>query len=576
MKKLFSVVLSGLLVTTAGVSFSGCGGDATEKIDPNKTQVYISVLECGIGREFADSLKEKYESTHPDVQILVEERGGEADGPQVLSTIKDDKYDIYFMYNFYLTDYISIKNQTSEYLADITDIVTEKGNDGLSVEDKMYDSYKTYHNVGADNSAKYFTLPWYSAYFGTVYDVDLFDEMGYYFDENGEIIGREGTLIEENGVRKFKEKDSGTLHSLGVGPDGVAGSVDDGLSHTWEDFKNLLTYMSGNDDICPFTWTSYEGYVQEYLSSIWANYEGYDNYSILQTFDGIYKATGQEDLKIDKTNGYQVAFQNGKKSALTFAEYIIRNNMYSPNAINTSQTHLKAQTEYLKSVKSSKAKRIAFLMEGSWWEKEAVATFKEMESTYGSEYAYKTRRFGYMPFPQFIGSTDVPDQVNTKSVIASGAVENQCPTVAISKNSKHLDLAKDILKFAYSDEMNADFTMQSGVMRPFAYSMTDGQLNNLSYFQKNMWDIAHSEYVEKVCGYNRTDCIVESKSFIESICKFDSVIEIIGSNKQTNPLETFSIYPNITVDDYFAGINNIGTGRDLKTLADVWDAKFNK
>lgn len=572
MRKIFSVLL-GLIVTATSLSLFGCGGDGGESIDPNKTQVYISVLELGVGREFADSLKAKYEAAHPDVQVIVEQRGGEADGPSAISTIRDSKYDIYFMYNFYLTDYVSVKNQASDYLADITDIVTEKGDDGLSIEDKMYGSYKTYHNVGTEESSKYFTLPWYSAYFGTVYDVDLFDEMGYYFDDRGDIIGREGTIIEEEGIRKFVETESGEVHSLGVGPDGVAGTVDDGLSYTWEDFKVLLDYMSGNDDICPFTWTSYEGYVPEYLSSIWANYEGADNYSILQTFDGTYKATGQEDLVIDKSNGYEVAFQNGKKAALTFAEYIIRNKMYSTAAINTSQTHLKAQTEYLKSVRSSKSKRIAFLMEGNWWEKEAVATFKEMASTYGSEYAYKTRRFGYMPFPQFIGSTDVPDQVNTKSVIASGAVANQCPTVAINKNSKHLELAKDVLKFAYSDEMNADFTMQSGVMRPFEYSMTDEQLSTLSYFQKNMWDIAHSENVEKVCGYNRTDCIVVSSSFIESICKFDSYI---GNTKYTNPLEAFSINTNLTVDDYFAGIDKIGTNSSLKTLAEVWASKFNK
>lgn len=533
MKKLVSLIMC-LLLAFPAFSMTGCGKKG-EEVDPNRTQVYVGVLTCGVGFDFAYSLKAKYEAIRPDIQVMIDEMDSSGDAPAMKANMPNARQDILFMVNYTLSDFVTVNTQSSNLLADITDIVTEV-TDGGSIHSKMYDGIKSYHNVGTESSPKYYSLPWYSSYGGTVYDVDLFEEKNLY-----NLSGYKGL----DGI-KGTEDDC-------WGPDGVQDTYDDGLPATWEDMKVLLTEMK-SCNVTPFTWTSYEGYLQEWMSSVWASYEGKDNYSILQDFDGMYKSSNADDLVITEENGYQAAYQNGKLAALTVLNYIMRNGYYDQRSTNASEGHLIAQQNYLESVETDN--RIAFLLEGNWWEKEAKDYFDEMAATADAKYAYGTRKFGYFPWPKFIGSSDIPDQVNTNSTLVSGVVEDQTNCVVVNKASKHLDEAKALLKFAYSDAMNADFTMNTGMCRPFDYQMTDTQLEGLTYYQRSVWEVSHQNSVEKIAGANRTGLMRMSSTYIENICAF---LSKVGPNEEsiTNPATAFQRYSDLTAKEYFDGVKKV-------------------
>ena len=540
-KKIWAIILS-LCISLTMVACGGDGGG--EKIDTDKTQLYVNVYDCGIGREFAENLKAEYEKQHSDIQIILSSTDLDSDGLRIMGS--DTSIDVAFAPNFIINDFVNVKNGTCDYFADITDILTEGG--ANSIASKMYKDEKAYHNVGTVESPRYFSLPWYVSYFGTIYDVDLFEEYHFY------------NLDGYAGLDCIPDTEDDCW-----GPDGKEGTYDDGLPATWEDMKTLFDVMA-EFEILPFTWTSYEGYVPAWLEALWGSYEGSNNYSLLSTFEGKYVSSvnksgyvsrddGNFELAVSLSNGYEMAYQNGKIAALTVAKYIVDNQLYSQKARNSSQKHTMAQDEYLQSVVMQEygQKRIAFLLEGNWWENEAKPVFKDVAAIYGNQYAFGQRKFAYFPFPKFIGSSDIPDQVNTATVLHGSVLSSQTNVCVVNKSSKNLAIAKDFVKFAYSDVSNAAFTTDTGVLRPFDYELSDSQKAKLTYYQRSVYDLARESDTEKISGLTRSGLIFDDRDYVEGIGAF------LGKNDKNttfgkNSFEEFALDAGLTVNGYLDGV----------------------
>jgi len=556
MKKIISTLIAFSLIISSLFVFSGCSKG--EKIDPNRTQIYVSVQSLGVGYEFAYNLKTKYEAHNPDAQVIIIENGsGDA-----ASEISNGGYDVYMFTNATMSQYVNLSNNTSDYWADLTDIVTD-GED--SIHKRLFDSSREYYNVGTETEPKYFALPWFSTYYGTVYDVDLF-EKNHYFSTDPEC-----TLTYEGYDGKMGTEDDNW------GPDGKANTFDDGLPGTYGDLSSLVLAMK-NDDVIPFSWTSFPGYTEAWLSYVWASYEG-QNYMLMTDFDGTYHYNDvngvEQSLVIDKTNGYETAFQNGKFAAIKVAEEIIKNNRYLNSSLNPETGNIMAQSTYLNSVQSSTTKPIAFLFEGTWWENEAKRTFEEMEKNIGEQYAYGARRFGFMPFPRFVGEgvpTGIAPQWNSKLSIRGGDIGSSCSMVGVNKKSKCVDMAKDLVKFSYSREMCADFNAASGCSRALEYDMEKEQLEAMTYYQRQVYEIAQlskdpNSNVEIVSGQNRGKYITADPNFVGDIASFTTLKK--GSNSLTvsDPFGHFTETGSYTAEEYFSRI------KEYITKA-KWDSKF--
>ncbi len=563
MKKTISFVLSAVTAFSVMGTAVACGGG--ESIDKNKTQLYVNVYEVGVGTTFAKdsdgvskaiSLKEKFEEENPNVQVIVET--ADVDGAGKQSTIAKGDTDIFYMANFTMSQYTNLATKTSEYLADITDIVTE--GDENSIHSKLFADSKQYYNLGTEESPKYFCLPWFNSYMGLVYDIGLFKDYHLYSTDLQSEVEYAGIDCE------FGTDDDNW------GPDGKEGGFDDGFPATWEDMKLLLEYMDGTEEIVPFTWAYQDNYNTSWLTSVWASYEGLDNYAVMTDFDGTYTYNDENNelqtKTVSKANGYEMAMQNGKLAAVTVAHDIINNDWYDHRSTDdTNRSAYLAQEEYVKSVENDE-KRVAFLMEGTWWENEARDYFDEMvKFTKNDAYAYGTREFGYFPFPRFIGTEGVPDQVNEKTVLRAGVISNAGSAVLISKNSKNLELAKKFLKFAYSDEMNAQFTIATGVTKPMEYPMNNEQLALLTPYQRSVFELAQNDEVEIVSGLSNSSYLVNGTTTIKALSSFTMVNSL--NIEKGDPFTEFKYDSALSVKDYMEGV-------EKKNSQATWQNAFGK
>ena len=92
----------------------------------------------------------------------------------------------------------------------VTEPLTEYGEQG-SIEDKMTTQQQNWFKV----NGSYYAIPHYEGYYGMFYDVDTFDERNLFMTDSGTFTNYSGR---------------------GKGVDGVAGTYDDGLPATYEEF----------------------------------------------------------------------------------------------------------------------------------------------------------------------------------------------------------------------------------------------------------------------------------------------------------------------------------------------------
>ena len=528
MKKLrhsFYVIIPLLLAACGKIGYS------VEKVDETHTTLYLGNYDGGAGHVWLDKLIEEFEELHKDdvleegkkgVKISVKNDKDKYLGNNLFNDISSNIEDIYVSGSISYADFAAAGK-----IADITDIITELDEDGSSVESRLYDSMRRQFKL----NNHYYGVPTISAMSGIVYDVDLFEDEQLF-------ISNSSTEEKLNWTGKDNK-------SLGM--DGVANTYDDGLPETFEQFKKLMTRMT-QKSITPLTWSGmYQTYRQRFMNYIWASYEGSSDYMLNYTFNG----TDSDSGEIDYSNGYLLQKQMGKKAAIYVAKYIISHSeLYSENAIKTSQSHTQAQTEFLTSVE--KDKRIAMILEGSWWENEARGTFDSMVK-YSSEYAYGTRRFGYMPFPRFVGTEEIPDSTSTKNAVLCDAGSG---CFIINSKSNNIPLAKEFLKFILSKKSMAHFTATNGVTLPYEYELSAEQYNGLTPYARSLWDVIHDENTEIV--YPSIDNIlrVENSTFFSG-WEWGSKVRANGVVQNVyEPMMSFYSYPELTVEDYFNGLSD--------------------
>ena len=219
---------------------------------------------------------------------------------------------------------------------------------------------------------------------------------------------------------------------------------------------------------------------------------------------------------------------------------------YSSRATDASQSNIAAQEEFISSRPTADPQRdkypIAMMFEGGWWENEARGAFDDLVLEYGEEYGYGNRRFGYMPFPRFVGTPNVPDQINTKPMLYSD-IES---SVFISAYSPRKDIAKKFLQFSTSNAMLSLCTKITGVVRPFTYTMSKEDLGKMTEYGKDMYNIYSSSDTRLVTGYNLSPLRRDKKSYFDD-WDFGALIDGIPYG---DPIYAFSVKNNYSAADY--------------------------
>ncbi len=567
MKKILVGTLAFISAFSA-VGAVGCsrGGEA---VDKSKTQLYVATFDGGFGSSWMDAVEKRFEEKYANVSFesgktgvqIIAKPERDMTNDTLISKLSGMTHEVIF------TEAVSYYElQSRGLLYDISEAVTKPINwdfingkvdesdpETKSIQEKMTNgAHKDY--FGADG--KYYGLPFYEATYGIVYDIDLFEKNKLYFREDGTDF-----------IRKSTDKRS-------KGPDGVAGTSDDGLPATYADFFKLCDYMV-NMNVTPITWNGVApSYVNALVESLQADYEGEEQMRINYTANGTatnlikeFDANGNPVLEsedITEENGYLTwTRQAGKYYGLKFAEQLTQNTNYYDigKVISSGYMQTDAQNALIMDRFIQGKKPVAMLIDGSWWLNESKSSFAAAEQRFGAEAGLQGRKFGLMPLPKAtedkVGEGYSVMEVNSSICFVRGNVDK-----------KKDALIKEFIQFCHTEESLREFTSITYTTKPFEYEMTDAEIEAMPYWGQEMYKL-HEEKAY-ISSYSTSAIYKRNAAKFTQIWQ-GKMFETLQGDKSYSivPTAMIPLENNVTVSAkaYFNGLS------DALTAAD-WASEF--
>lgn len=540
MKKIMSVVLSvGLLASSIGMS--GCfggGGDTSNSLGDTtgKTVITVASYNGGLGLQWLRDAAGRFSAQNTGTSFEAEKTGVVVD---VVESQAGDmlQYQTSLTDDLYLTESVDYYYMQSKGLfADISDVVKADLNDGSgkTIEEKMDGAMSSYLKA---KDQKYYGIPFYDGFYGFIYDVDMFEAKGWFFDEAG------------NFTKTSKSK----------GLDGKEGTYDDGMPKTYAQFAKLVDKIRNDaDGITPFVWggSDNEDYFIEALANYWATYEGKAkmqlNWSLSGTADLITGWSGDtptvESKTITPETRFELQNQVGKYYALKFMDEVVTGDGKNyVDATDFKAAQLKLITSCLDGDISKGA--VAMIVDGSWFENEAelsdsflAASKKDMRTDIAGKPYKTTRKFAFMPIP-------VADETcSTKQTLISSN-ESYCFISSATKGGE-LAAAKAFLKFLHTDAELGAFNKVTSITRPFTYTMSEADRNAMSYYGKSLLEMKESADIVYPYSDNATYIEFSTQHRLENWAwnsKF-------GTAPVDNPFSQFRMNSSLTAKTYFNGL----------------------
>ncbi len=570
MKKILGLVLAAAMLLSVCAGITGCatpdgqGGTANpgenayvdERVDSSKTQIYVYSFDGGYGSDWLNAVKLRYEKLHENtsfeegklgVQIMINAKKESIDA--ISSQILDNRDEIYFTEFAY---YYTLK--ADGLLGDITEAVTadlaEYGDAaGTTIESKLAPEQKAYFGIEEEGQTHYYGLPHYSGYEGLIYNVDLFDEKGYYFVDGYDANGTPAS-IDDYFIYNDTDKKS-------AGPDGIYDTYDDGLPATYEEFFILCDYISSGSDT-PVAWNGANNrdYLNIFLAALTANNEGLEQMSLnfnmgagagnqattLGTIqDGVFVADAQPTV-ITPDNAAELFRQKGKYEALNFLETLMNTDAYHNKlAFNSGYSHMNAQEDFLYAGHDGgETAPIAMLLDGIWWEAEAKTVFAEMADSMGESMSKENRRFAYMPLPKAdkasVGRNTLSDHIYSICFMKANVEEWKQP------------LCIDFIKFVHSQESLVEFTQITNTPKAFNYTMTEEEMAEMTHFGRSVFTLKQNSDI--VYPYGNLPEYINNQGMFGHSLMYKSLIG--GTERMW--AATAIHEEGVSAEDYFSGM----------------------
>lgn len=551
-------MLCAVVASVSCLSVAACGTQrmpGEEAVDPNRTQIYVYNFYGGYGSDWLSALKTRFEEEHKNdtnweegktgVQVIIRNKKDAVMG--ISSQILANTEEVYF------TEYAYYYTLLGEgVLGDISEAVTQplsEFGETRSIADKLSEEQRTYFGVEQEGETHYYGLPHYAGYSGLIYNIDLFEEEGYYFAKTPSDNTRDGRFVDQYNTERS------------AGPDGVEGTFDDGLPATYEEFFTLCDYIADGGAI-PVTWNGedYWHYLNNLVQALQADYEGLDQTMLNYTLNGDATTlatvsgdtvTVEPSTAIDESNAYELARQAGKYYGLSFIEKLINEDKYHNSlAFNTTFSFLNAQEDFLYGGNDGQTKPSAMLCDGVWWEMEAEETFEAMVAQRGDAYSKYNRRFGFMPLPK---ATEEEVAEAGKTAEAGGSpytlydgIYSMCFMKAnVAEWKKPLIL--DFIRFAHSDQSLVEFSTVTNTLKAFNYTIEGEDYDKLTPFGQSLVNLSQNSDVVYPFSTNAT--YIQNQAFFGTHEQFRSNA---GKGYQYAALAMHD--DKVTAAQYFAGM----------------------
>lgn len=491
-KKVLSLAICAILgLSCMATAACGSGGGNDDDENSTKSVLYVSNYAGGFGKDWMDEIERRFEEKYAETSFEPNKIGVDIKvthnktlGSAYYDKVESVKQEVFFVED---VDYYQWAN--SGKMLDISDAVNSvNSEDGKTIASKMEQEEKDFYAV----NGKYYAIPHHDHQAGIIYDIDLFEQEGYYFAKNGAPSEKAYT-----GTVKFTDGDNRS-----AGPDGEYGTSDDGLPATYDEFYTLCNHMATSKSatgktIYPMIWSGQnrKDYVDWLLAELTADYEGAEQLRLNYTFDGVAKnlvsvddagnVTRLGDTKINTENGYLMYQTEGRLKALDFVDHIVdsvTSDVKWGDVLFGSDSQTVAQDKYVYGAAGINGTRYAFLVDGTWWKNEAADTFKNASRRTAGLYSEDTMRFGLLPLPKATS-----DKIGEPFTLATTEV-----TVGFVKSNikaSKIDLAKTFMKFVYADEQLAAFNTVSGMPASLSYTLSDAQYEELTGYEKSLYDV---------------------------------------------------------------------------------------
>ena len=453
-KKILSLALAlGVLVSATACKTTPPGLKPEESGKDDVTILSVYNFDGGVGTKWLENLKPKFEEQFKDVSFEEGKKGVTIDivpGKSDIASVLAQGYNVVFSEEVLFNDFAA-----QGKILDISDMVTaslsdvSNGVETGTIEEKLDESQKK--ALKAKNN-KYYALPHYEVYTGLTYDADLFKEKALYFAKDG------GWTDEED--------------EMTCGPDGdYSTKYDNGLPSSYEEFYTLMNKMV-DESVAPFVFAGQlPRYTNDLLAGLWAAYSGKDEFLLNVNFDSEGTNTKariiefnngkpvEKEVSINKENGYLMSQQSGKYYAYEFLEKITSSSDYLSPKVTGSLAHTGAQEQFIYSNLEGKTLPIGMLIEGSYWYNEARDYILRSENTYKDK--AKNRNLAWMPLPRQYSGT-VTEGNGTKNTLLETLTSFAVINSSIKDNEGLVNCAKTFLKYCYTNQSLANFTIDSG------------------------------------------------------------------------------------------------------------------
>jgi ABC-type glycerol-3-phosphate transport system substrate-binding protein len=379
---------------------------------------------------------------------------------------------------------------------------------------------------------KYYMLPFYDGFYGFMYDVELFEEESFYFDDEGAFIGLERGA--DATARAAFEADKSN------GPDGKENTYDDGLPATYTQMLELVDQIKLKGYI-PFCYAGSTEYVDKAFRGYVVDYEGYEGMKVNYTLSGkanvVTSISGDtvttEEITVTQENAYELQKQAGKYYALKMEETLFGSTAYTGGQFN-EDAHTTAQRTFINS-KYATSGRYAMLAEGAWWENEA-----ELANAFSGVEKRADRRFAFLPVPK-ADSSRAGDQT---------MISLNNSYAFINKDSQNMEAAKEFMRFLHTDSEMSKFTARTSITRSLSYSILEEDRSTATNFGKSLIDMRSKSNV--VYPYSSVKLVLDNADAFSEIKWFSTTR--VGSTEYTSPMLAFQAENPVSAKAYFDGL----------------------
>ena len=517
-KRLLATVLS-ICTLASTIGMTSCddlagdiGGGNNNKVEnvynvPSDSKIMIKVKNFGMGpgNLWLEETMERFAEANKDVKYG--DKTGvylkyEATSNQNTSAMASDTTNIFFDER-QSDPYALLQNGL---LLNLDSIVKDDARVGGTLESKIFDAAK---GGITGNDGSYYALPHYEFYAGIAYNRSTFADLGAYFAaEDEESIY---THSSKYGTANFID-DAAAKKS--VGPDGKAGTNDDGLPCSLDEFIILCDYIKteSEGDVSPITVSGkYYNYYPEYLlMGLWSSIAGPEqmrnyyncsgeievverdkNGKLMFTNENMFKGisyvkkpvTKMVTMSPDGKDGWMGNDMAAKYYAYAMLDVIEAEGFFSKTA-TSGDDHWTSQMDLYMDGKAQR-QNAAMLIEGSYW------------------YNESNENGGFDAYERYVGKNrnelDVAWMSLPTSVYAEGAVgRDACfldvglAYTMVNKNVESNPALKqaclDFVAFCYSEQELRNFTAKTGITRAISYELSDADKQKMSKYALRLWE----------------------------------------------------------------------------------------